>query len=267
MPQRLGQHFLKNKAVVQKIIAALDLKSGETIVEIGSGKGALTLPLARACAGAGCNIIAIEKDAELAGGLMGLKIDKLEVVHGDALKELPRLTSDIGHRTSNVKLVGNIPYYITGHLLRAIGELEHKPSRTVLMIQKEVAERLTAKPGNMNLLAAAVQVWAEVSIVDQLKPEDFDPPPKVDSAVVKLETDNLKLETEEVKRYYAFIRAAFKQPRKTLLNNLVDGLGMSKGEIMETLSRLGYTEKTRAQELGIGALIKLAAQFPLRTSK
>ncbi|MBI2406246.1 MAG: 16S rRNA (adenine(1518)-N(6)/adenine(1519)-N(6))-dimethyltransferase, partial [Candidatus Harrisonbacteria bacterium] len=138
MPQLLGQHFLKNKAVIQKIIAALDLKSGETVIEIGPGKGALTIPLARACADAGISIIGIEKDIAFVHELNNLKIASLEIIHGDALKELPMLISRHTLTANRYKLVGNIPYYITGKLLRTISELEIKPSRTVLMIQKEV---------------------------------------------------------------------------------------------------------------------------------
>lgn len=262
MPQKLGQHFLKNKSVIQKIIAAMDLQPGETVIEIGPGKGALTLPLAKACADTGCHIVAIEKDASLASELAASKIIGLEIITGDALRELPRLTSSLQPRTSNFKLVGNIPYYITGHLLRVISELgTQKPERTVLMIQKEVAERLTAKPGHMNLLAAATQIWADISIIATLKPKDFDPPPKVDSAVVTLESKKQNLESRTTEKYYRLIHAAFKQPRKTLLNNLSEGLEQKKGEMMEMLKKHGFTEKTRAQELSIDTLKILAALF------
>lgn len=262
MPQKLGQHFLNNNAVIQKIIAALELKSGETVIEIGPGLGALTLPLARICAAAGCTVVAVEKDPELAVSVQGLGFrDRLNVVTGDALKELPHLAKRYKLTANRFKLVGNIPYYITGHLLRVIGELKHKPSRTVLMIQKEVAERLTAKPGAMNLLAAATQIWADISIIATLKPGDFSPPPKVESAVVLLRhmaNGEWRMAAED---YYYFIKAAFKQPRKTLLNNLSEGLERKKDELLEMLKKLGYTEKTRAAELSIDALTKLAGCF------
>lgn len=259
MPQPLGQHFLKNKTVIEKIIAALELKSGETVIEIGPGKGALTLPLARACAEAGCDIVAIEKDPELAVSVQGLGFrERLNVVTGDALKLLSQITKRYTLNAQRYKIVGNIPYYITGHLLRVIGELELKPKRTVLMIQKEVAERLTAKPGKMNLLAAATQIWADISIIATLKPEDFSPPPKVKSAVVLLESGSMNHESGSLERYYAFIHAAFKQPRKTLLNNLSEGLELEKSAALDILKKSGFTEKTRAQELSINALSHLA---------
>ncbi|MDO8585208.1 MAG: 16S rRNA (adenine(1518)-N(6)/adenine(1519)-N(6))-dimethyltransferase RsmA [bacterium] len=259
MPQKLGQHFLKNKAVIQKIIASLDLQPGETVIEIGPGKGALTVPLSRACTDAGCTLVAIEKDSSLAAELAALKILGLEIITGDALEVIPQLASDYKLKAISYKLAGNIPYYITGHLLRVVSELEVKPSRTVLMIQKEVAERLTAKPGKMNLLAAATQIWADISIIAALKPEDFSPAPKVDSAVIRIETKKHKsIKASELATYYAFIHAAFKQPRKTLLNNLSEAAGRSKADMLPPLQQLGFTEKTRAQELSVDDLIKLA---------
>ncbi len=261
MPQRLGQHFLNNVSVIKKIIAALDLRSGETIIEIGPGKGALTLPLADICAEIGCHIIGIEKDSALANQLTSKLVNKniVEIIQGDALKELPRLISHYTLNANRYTLVGNIPYYITGHLLRVISELERKPERTVLMIQKEVAVRLTAKPGKMNLLAAATQIWADVSVIATLKPEDFSPAPKVESAVITLKLKTWNLNRETVEHYYQLIHAAFKQPRKTLLNNLSEGFGRSKADFLPILQQLSFTEKTRGQELRIEDLIALAA--------
>ncbi|MBI3114805.1 MAG: ribosomal RNA small subunit methyltransferase A [Candidatus Harrisonbacteria bacterium] len=278
--QRLGQHFLKNTAVVHKIIAALDLQSGETVIEIGPGKGALTLPLVRQCQMPNfkCQIVAVEKDKTLAG-LLTNTFPQIKIIEGDILKILPKLVIDLklspcercpeGTEIGNWKLLGNIPYYITGKLLRTISELNIKPSRTVLMIQKEVAERLTATPGKMNLLAAAVQVWADVSVIARLKPEDFDPPPKVESAVIRIETKKQESpptgdlpqgdkKTSELAAYYKLIHAAFKQPRKTLLNNLSEGFGLPKNEVLTSLQSFGFTEKTRAQELGVEALSMLS---------
>lgn len=264
MPQKLGQHFLKNKPVIQKIIAALDLHFGEHVIEIGPGHGALTLLLADACADIGCTIVAVEKDQRLASELANKQANRnvVRIIHGDALRELPPLASSYQRKAVGYKLAGNIPYYITGKLLRVIGELEYKPSRAVLMVQKEVAERLTAKAGAMNLLAAATQIWADIAIIATLKPRDFSPPPKVASAVIRIETrkqGNIKV--GELKAYYRFIRAAFKQPRKTLLNNLSEGFELEKSSVLDALKKFGFAEKTRAQELGIDNLRKLAEYF------
>lgn len=273
--QYLGQHFLKNKSAIAKIVSALELKKGDIIIEIGPGKGALTIPLVRKCAGIGCKIMAIEKDEELGSGVQGLGFRKevLEVRIGDALKELPSLVNLLVNRRGpsaqapqddgremavTYKIVGNIPYYITGHLLRVISELPVKPSLTVLMVQKEVAERVSAKPGKMNLLAAATQIWADISILFTLKPADFNPPPEVESAIIKLRQVNSERRAVDTEKYYKFIHAVFKQPRKTLLNNIADGFGITKGDALNIIAPLGYNEKTRAQELSVGQLEEIS---------
>lgn len=266
--QKLGQHFLINKSAIQKIIAALDLKENDTVIEIGPGRGALTLPLMQACSKIGdrndrCKITAVEKDVVLANELKKLlRIDPrssiLELIIGDALKVIPQIISSIKHRSSNYKLVGNIPYYITGKLLRILGELENKPSMTVLTIQKEVAERLAAKPPKMNLLAAAIQIWARPEIIGRLSPEDFNPPPEVDSAIIKLVPNPKSL---DFKRYFSLIKVVFKQPRKTVLNNLSTGVGMNKGEVLKILKNAGLEGTERPQNLDLETLIKLSTLF------
>lgn len=260
MSRYLGQHFLKNKSAINSIIQALDIQPNETVVEIGPGEGALTLPLAEACDKIGGRLIAIEKDRNLAGALPQ-KIKNVEVITGDALKELATPKSYILNSKS-WKLVGNIPYYITGKLLRVIGELEQKPSLVVLMIQKEVAERLSAQPPSMNLLAAATQIWSKPEILLNLKPKDFNPPPEVDSSVIKLEIELKIKEKKTLEAYYRLIKVAFKQPRKTLLNNLSTGLEMPKEKILEIVKKCGLTGEERAQNLSLNDLQKLLTFLP-----
>src|SRR3989344_7721334 len=207
MGQKLGQHFLINKNAIEKIIAALELKNNETIIEIGPGKGALTIPLIKACEKIECKIIGIEKDHELAKALE-VKSEKLDVMAGDILKELPKLISHFPHPTSNIKIVGNIPYYITGKLLRILSELDNKPSLIVLTVQKEVAERIVAQSPAMNLLAAATQFWAEPKIIGYLKPSDFSPTPEVESAIIKLDTRKQLIANSE--NYYKLVKILFK---------------------------------------------------------
>src|SRR3990167_9050292 len=222
MGNYLGQHFLINKKKIEKIIEALDLKSGDVVVEIGPGKGALTIPLCENCQKLGCKIIAVEKDKDLADDLKNkiydLGLDKnIEIIEGDALKTLPRLIHNSELRIKNYKIVGNIPYYITGYLLRILGELENKPSLIVLTIQKEVAQRVCAKPPKMNLLAASIQFWAEPKIIGSVSKKDFWPIPKVDSAIIKLTPLTLLVRSSiqcNKEKYYEFIKILFKQPRK-----------------------------------------------------
>ena len=138
--------------------------------------------------------------------------------------------------------------------MRILSELKNKPALTVLMLQKEVAERIAAKPPKMNLLAAAVQFWAEPKILFALKPRDFSPPPKVESAVVTL---NSKPHTLNPEKYYKFIHILFKQPRKTLLNNLQGGLKLPKNEIETALKSLKINPQTRPQNLSLEVINRL----------
>ncbi len=301
MSQYLGQHFLKNKSAIKKIIASLDLHSGETIIEIGPGKGALTFPLLHECNKIGAKLIAIEKDRELA--LMLFKSDSELIIElGDALEILPALSKSYKQKTSaqggslpagghgasgekSYKIVGNIPFYITGKLLRTISELENKPELTVLMIQKEVAERICAgqermnpvrgregsphtsslrgrqrasASNGMNLLAAATQIWAKPKILFTLSPEDFDPPPKVHSAVIRLESRSKNLESGIMENYYKLIHVIFKQPRKTLYNNLRDGLELPAENIKKALDDMKIDLKSRPQDLSVEQILVLS---------
>jgi len=258
MAGKLGQHFLINDSAIKKIIAALDLRENDTIVEIGPGTGALTLPLARQCqiSNFKCQIIVVEKDKVLAKNLAG-KLPHVRVIANDILKILPTLVIDLKLKIKNFKLVGNIPYYITGKLLRILSELAKKPELIVITIQKEVAERLMVQAPKMNLLAAAVQIWAKPEIIGCLKPGDFDPPPKVDSTIVKLTPKAPILDDRKLAEYFKLIKLIFKQPRKTLLNNLSTGLKVSKNEALEILKKAGLNGDERPQNLTINTIIKL----------
>jgi len=249
----LGQHFLRNPAAIQKIIAAIDLKPNETIVEIGSGRGALTIPLAAACVQVGAKLIAIEKDPKLAKGLGATT----EVVEGDALTILSSDMLTTKLHAQSFKFVGNIPYYITGHLLRTVSELKEKPTRCVFMLQKEVAERATAVPPKMNRLAASIRFWAEPKIIARLGKDDFSPPPKVDSAVMLLETKQPQPKNAE--RFYSAVRILFAQPRKTILNNLSSL--RTKSDIAEGLTKLGINSGLRPQNLTIMDIEVIAKSF------
>ncbi len=258
MGQPLGQHFLKNLKAVEAALAALNLQKGDFVVEIGPGKGVLTQPLADKIKDLSGKLIAIEKDLALVDNLLKSR-SGAEIIEGDALKilENPKFLAKL---PKNWKIIGNIPYYITGHLLRILGEIDNPPQMAVLMVQKEVAERVTARPPKMNLLAAATQIWADISIIFRLKPGDFDPPPEVESAIIELAT-KYEYAKEELNNYYKLIHAAFKQPRKTLLNNLAERYGLEKAAILPILEKVGFGEKTRAQELSVEQLLQLSNNF------
>lgn len=262
MPRYLGQHFLINKNKIRKIIDALELKSGDTIIEIGPGHGELTNAIIERVKDLKIKrfkLVAIEKDKNLVKDLefriKDLGIKNIEIIQGDALKFLPKLITQLpNYPIAKYKIVGNIPYYITGYLLRIIGELKIKPSLIVLTIQKEVAERMAAKPPEMNLLAASVQFWAKPEIVGHIPKKDFRPMPEVDGAIIKLipKTQNLTPKT-----YYPFIKTLFRQPRKTILNNL-RRITDKQQALTKKLESIGINPNNRPQNLSIEQIIKLA---------
>lgn len=259
--QKLGQHFLKDKSALKKIATALEIKNGDTIIEIGPGHGELTKELK--IINAKCQIIAIEKDRRLSEELKNIFRDNqsVKIIEGDALKILPSIIQHSIFRIYNWKLVGNIPYYITGNLLRTISELNPRPDLCVFSIQKEVAERIAAKPPDMNLLAASVQIWADPEIIATISRDAFAPPPKVMSAIIKLQTKKEVLGSVTLKKYYQTLHALFKQPRKTILNNLAESLSKNKEDVALVLGKAGINPKNRPQNLTIENIIRLSELF------
>jgi len=263
----LGQNWLVDEVALQKIIDAAELSETDNVLEIGPGTGVLTTELLK---GAG-RMIAIEKDRCLAeevarnfqfeilnlpAGRQGFQsisndsIYKFEnkegVVSGDILGiNLPKLLEE--NDFTNYKLVANIPYYITGKLLRLIFETKHQPKLIVLLVQKEVAERVCAGAGEMSKLSVMIQLHAKPEIVADVPAESFDPVPKVDSAILKI-TPLGKKENKELMR---LVRVGFASRRKTLVNNLSSGLQKSKEEIEKALSEIGKDSKIRAQDLSV----------------
>ena len=168
-----------------------------------------------------------------------------------------------GLRASSLKIIkykiaGNIPYYITGHLFRILSELARKPELGILMIQKEVAERICAAPPRMNRLAASVQFWVEPRILQTVPAADFSPKPKVTSVVISLKT---KQPIINVLTYYAAVRALFSQPRKTIINNLKNGREWKEDVLAEKLSAIGIVPNHRPQDLGISDIAAIAKMF------
>ncbi len=253
MGQRLGQHFLADENVLKTIASLSEIKPTDSVVEIGPGHGELTKYLAKKKPK---NLILIEADRELASALKK-SFSEAEVVEGDVLEVLQKTVASF---KGDYIVVGNIPYYITGYLFRIIGDLDKKPKTIVFTVQKEVALRICAKPPRMNLLAASVQFWAEPKLEMIVKRELFSPPPKVDSAVIKLSVLSAKPEKESEK-YYEFIKRVFAQPRKTILNNLSNGFDMTKNEASEKLARAGIKPGDRPQNLTINKISILAAEF------
>lgn len=254
MGQRLGQHFLINAEKLQKIADALEINEGDVVIEVGPGHGELTQYLLSA----GARVTALERDKALIDPLKErFASSDFEVIEGNALELLPMVVEELEQTKTPYMIAGNIPYYITGFLLRVIEGLVHKPTRVVLTIQKEVAERICARPPHMNLLAASVQYWANASIVDIVPKQDFNPPPKVDSATIRLDVHPMEGDS---RAYYAFIKKIFAQPRKTMANNLA-GKGGDKVAVGDRLQSVGIAPSARPQTMDEKQLIALAKLF------
>ncbi len=251
----LGQHFLINKKAFTAVAESLKISGDETVIEVGPGHGELTDTL---LASAAKKIIIIEKDHELAELLKekyGGIADRLTVTEGDALKDLAPIIADI--KTPYV-LTGNIPYYITGYLLRIVGDIQNKPLRTVFTIQKEVAERICATAPDTNRLSACVQIWGIPHIAMKLKPNDFNPPPSIDSAIIAIETKKDIPAGTSLANYYETVGILFQQPRKTVLNNLSDGFDIPKEKALTLLTQASLLGTERPENLSIDIIQKIS---------
>lgn len=257
MRQNLGQHFLQNAAVLKKIAGAVRPEPHKTIIEIGPGHGELTKFLAQKTGDS--RLILLERDPALAAELR-TAFPNADIVEGDALKTLPKVVSRI-KKSDPYKLVGNLPYYLTGFLLRTVGELARKPERAVFTIQKEVAERIVEKAPRMNRLAAAVQFWADPKILGLISRRDFLPPPDVDSATIELRVKKDLPGRASFRSYEAALHVIFQQPRKTLANNLLAAVPIARAELVDKLRELKIDPETRPQNLDVSDILRIAKTF------
>lgn len=231
--KRLGQYFLQNESKLRKIADVLGASPGDVVVEIGPGRGELTKHLVAT----GARVIGIEKDTSLH--------PPGEVIYGDVREELSRVAGELGEVP--YLLAGNIPYYLTGYLFRILGDLKHKPTRTVFTIQKEVAERITKTDKiGMNLLAASILRWADAEYVATIPRTMFSPVPKVDSGIILLRTKGADA-VDDRGAYMRFIKILFKQPRKLAVSNL--GAVYAKTNIVDAFRNLGIDLNVRPGNL------------------
>lgn len=245
----LGQHFLRDVRLLEKIARTIDPRPEDVVIEIGPGKGALTRPLAALVA----RVIAVEKDRILAEALDADKPENVRVVEGDALEA--SFDGLIEGAEPPVKIIGNLPYAISGPFLARIWEERRLFSRASFLAQREVAERISAGPGSKEFapLSIMLQIYYEVKILFRVAPGSFIPPPRVDSAVVSLirrETPLLAVADEA--GFRAFIGGAFAQRRKTLLNNLA-AAGHPQEQAAAALESLGLAKTVRAEQVSIAA--------------
>ena len=252
----LGQNFLINQGVLDKIVGAAEVGPEDIVIEVGPGTGNLTLKLAKKARG----VIAIEKDRRLIDPLREqFKNSNVEIIEGDVLKlDIESLFRNLKLeiRNSNYKVIGNIPYYITSNLLRIIFEKWPKPKLVVLTVQKEVAQRIMAKPPHMNLLALSVQFYSNPTIIGYVSKGSFRPTPKVDSAIIKLIPK--KDVSADKDLFFKLIKAGFAEKRKQLVNNLGKNLGLPKDRVIGILKELGLDEKIRGENLSMAKWVELS---------
>ena len=242
----LGQNFLQDPFALEKIVSAAEINAADTVLEIGPGLGSLTRYLAVSAK----EVVAVELDPKLLPPLEAILAphQNVRVVQGDILKIAPDELIDV----QDYIVVANIPYYITSPVIRHLLESKTKPRRIVLTIQKEVAQRICAKPGDMSLLALSVQVYGRPQISAHIAAEAFFPVPNVDSAVLCVDiypTPQIKPELLEL--FFKLIKAGFSQKRKTLRNALSSGLHISPTDSAELLTRANIDPQRRAETLSL----------------
>jgi 16S rRNA (adenine1518-N6/adenine1519-N6)-dimethyltransferase len=240
-----GQNFLIDPFVVDQILGAADLVGEDRVVEVGPGLGVLTVPLADRVS----EVVAIELDANLIAALrtaLGAR-SNVEIIEADALTVPPNSLFD----GAPYKVVANLPYYITSPLLRHFFESDHPPTTLVVMVQREVAERMTAAPGRLSLLGISIQFYCRPRVIGYVPASAFLPMPDVDSAIVRLDVLPSPAEDVPVEPFFKVVSAGFATPRKQLHNSIPQRMWLPPGAIEVVLADLGIDGSRRAQTLTI----------------
>ena len=257
-----GQNFLINEDIYERIIESADLSEKDTVLEVGPGLGFLTEKLATKVK----KVIAVELDDKLAEllkiRLLSNKIDNVEIINQDIIElidnqEFKQLEEFKG---GDYKIVANLPYNISSIFLRTVFELPNKPKSLTLMLQKEVAERIIAKPGKMSLLAISVQLYARGNIVTNVPGNNFWPAPEVESSVIHLTLKTSDINVDE-KKFFQLVKFGFSAKRKMLKNNLANSFHIDQKIVEEKIVKVGFSPKTRAQELSVGDWKRLLKEF------
>ncbi len=243
-PNKLrGQHFLVDKSMLEKVANAADITVGERVLEIGPGVGNLT----DALLSKGAVVTAIERDTALAAFLARHYGDSVEVHSQDIL------SFDTTPLPAQYKVVGNVPYYITGKIIRKFMESSHLPQRVVFTVQKEVGERTAARPPHATFLSVLTQLMADVSLGPVIPADSFWPAPRVDSIILVIVPHGTQPDPSLV----LLVRQGFHQPRKTLINNLAQLPAYERDTVLGALRQMDRDEKTRAHELSLDEWQKL----------
>lgn len=243
----LGQNFLVDRRVLARIVDAAELSPTDQVLEIGPGRGILTERLAESAG----RVTAVELDDALVERLSARFADRpsVRIVAGDAR------TVEVGELldvSAGYKLVANLPYYAATPIVRRFLEMDDGPSLMVVMVQREVARAMTASPGQMSLLSVATQLYASPRIIASVPPRAFRPPPKVTSAVVRIDVyDRPALRLRSEREFFDLVRAGFSARRKQLRNALSQGLSLPTADVERLLARAGIDPKRRAETLSL----------------
>ena len=246
----LGQHWLRDRPTLEHIADCAELSPDNTVLEIGPGLGTLTSELLRRSK----KVVAVEFDEDLARKLPSQFPGKnLEVIQSDIL------SFDLSQMPPGYKVVANVPYYITSKIVQLLMTAKNKPSVVVVLVQKEVAERLAARPGDMSILAVSAQVFAEVSLGSVVPAELFTPPPQVDSQVVILKTRTYSLLGDMPEKvFFQVVKAGFSAKRKKLRTSLAGALHLEKQQAEKLLNAASINPDDRAEALSVDQWLALA---------
>jgi len=252
----LGQNFIHDTNMLEKIVNTAEIMPDDTVVEIGPGTGAMT----RVLASKARHVICVEIDKSLRPVLESelAEFDNVLLVFDDILKV------DILHLvgTKPFVVVANVPYYITSKIIRQLLDVHRRPRTIVLTIQYEVAERICAEPGDMSLLAVSVQFYGKPSLVTKVNPAVFWPRPDVDSAILRIDPfDHPQFDVPDSKTFFRVVKAGFSQKRKQLKNSLGGGLGMKSKVAGGLLEDAGIDVKRRAETLTLAEWAALSRVY------
>lgn len=244
----LGQNFLHDPAIVRRIADNAGIQPGDVVLEIGPGLGILTEELARRAA----RVVAIELDRQLAGYLPRVMPPNVEIVEGDALAvDPPRLAG------TDYLVVANLPYSSGTAIVRHLQEADPPPRSLTIMLQREVAERMAAMPPHMSILAVAVQFYGAPSVLFRVGGGAFVPPPRVESAVVRIVSHPPPLPRSSHEGFFRVVAAGFGQRRKQLANALSAGLFLHRDIVLAALERAGVPFEERAERLGVDDWVRV----------
>jgi 16S rRNA (adenine1518-N6/adenine1519-N6)-dimethyltransferase len=257
-----GQNFLINEKIYDDIIKAADLQPDDIVLEVGPGLGFLTAKLAAKVR----RVIAVELDEKLAGylqtGIDSQDIENVSIINENILDFNLEDYFQKENLPLKYKIVANLPYNISSIFLRRFLTSVHRPEALVLMLQKEVVERIAAVPPEMSVLAISVQYFAVPQIIREVKAGNFWPEPKVDSAIIKITIKPQDFDAKTIKDFFRVVKIGFSSKRKMLKNNLAAGLHLEPKIIEEALQRAGIKPAVRAEELLLEDWQKLFAALP-----